>query len=51
MRLFPGSYMATADMADGPTKIVQFQVAPAAQQKNIVVKFATILDGAPLGRR
>jgi hypothetical protein len=42
MRLPPGRYMATADLADGPTKTVTFdvtRVVPGTVARTIVVRF------------
>lgn len=47
MELRPGHYMATADMADGPTKTLNFAVVKSKSPKNVVFHFATISAGVP----
>jgi hypothetical protein len=47
MELRPGHYIATADMADGPTKTLGFTVAKSGQPKSIVFQFPTISAGVP----
>jgi hypothetical protein len=48
MRLFPGHYMATADMVDGPTKTVEFEVSKSDERKSLVIRFPGIMAGAPV---
>jgi hypothetical protein len=48
MRLPAGRYMATADMADGPTRTVDFQIRPHGR-KTFVIRFFSVMAGAPLG--
>lgn len=47
MELRPGHYMATADMADGPTKTMDFVVVKSRRMKNVVFHFPTISTGVP----
>lgn len=47
MELRPGRYIATAHMADGPTKTLGFRVAKSNQPRSVVFHFPTISAGVP----
>lgn len=45
--LVPGRYMAMIDMAEGPTKIVDFTVRPGSPS-HLVVRFPTMMAGVTI---